>query len=291
MIMPSRWSVGGRDLDVFRESMLNSTTLSKIFDFQKGADCFPGIRIGGGVCYFLIDSAKTDSKVMITNLASGVEPITSIRKPLEFGLDFMIRNNMVHSIVSKSLSKQQSSMSNMAWSQKPFGLRTNFNDFDLNGAIKVYNKKNEDGIGYVNENVISKNKDRISEWKLVTSRSTSVPEEDNGQVLRMAQTFICEPGAIVTESYVVVASFLSEKEASNAYKYLKTKFFRSLCQVTIVSPDVSARTFTLVPIQDFTEESDIDWSKSIAEIDAQLYAKYGLTEEEINSIESMIKPM
>jgi site-specific DNA-methyltransferase (adenine-specific) len=63
--------------------------------------------------------------------------------------------------------------------------------------------------------------------------------------------------------------------------YLKTKFFRILCQVTIVSPDVSARTFDLVPIQDFTRV----WT------DAELYAKYGLTDDEILFVESMIKPM
>ena len=108
-----------------------------------------------------------------------------------------------------------------------------------------------------------------------------MPEEDNGQVLRAVQTFICEPGAVVTESYVVVASFKKESEAINCLSYLKTKFFRLLCQVTIVSPDVSARTFELVPLQDFTRP----WT------DADLYAKYGLTDEEIQFIESMIKPM
>ena len=64
-----------------------------------------------------------------------------------------------------------------------------------------------------------------------------------------------------------------------------------LCQVLIVSPDVSSKTFELVPLQDFTSTSDIDWSQSIADIDRQLYAKYGLSEDEIAFIEKMIKPM
>lgn len=77
----------------------------------------------------------------------------------------------------------------------------------------------------------------------------------------------------------------------DAFQYLKTTFFRLLCQILIVSPDVSQKTFSLVPLQDFTSKSDIDWSTSIAEIDQQLFRKYGLDDKEISFIEKMIKPM
>ena len=97
----------------------------------------------------------------------------------------------------------------------------------------------------------------------------------------LTQTFISEPGSVVTESYVVVASFKQEQFARNCLSYLKTKFFRILCQVTIVSPDVSARTFDLVPIQDFSRP----WT------DDNLYKKYGLEDDEITFIESNIKSM
>ena len=153
--------------------------------------------------------------------------------------------------------------------------------FRESGEIKLYTKKEKDGFGYVSREEVTKNAEFIDEWKVVTSRSTSVPEEDNGQVLREVQTFISEPGSVVTESYVVVASFNDELLAKNCLSYLKTKFFRILCQVTIVSPDVSARTFDLVPIQDFTRV----WT------DAELYAKYGLTSDEIQFVESMIRLM
>ena len=95
----------------------------------------------------------------------------------------------------------------------------------------------------------------------------------------MSQTFIAEPNSVVTESYVVIDVFETQKEAMNCYSYVTTKFFRLLCQATIVSPDVSARTFLLVPIQSFTEP----WT------DEKLYNKYGLNEEEISFIESTIK--
>lgn len=172
-------------------------------------------------------------------------------------------------------------MSSIVWAQKPFGFRTNFSDFKDSGEIKLYTKKTSSGFAYVDRTDIIKNSSFIDEWQVVTSRSTSVPEEDNGQVLRMVQTFICEPKSVVTESYVVVGSFKTQKEALNCLSYLKTKFFRILCQVVIVSPDVSAKTFDLVPIQDFSHP----WT------DKDLYVKYNLTDEEINYIENNIKPM
>lgn len=128
---------------------------------------------------------------------------------------------------------------------------------------------------------ILKNGETIDKWKVVTSRSTSVPEEDNGQVLRMSQTFIVEPNAVVTESYIVIDVFDDRAEAENFMSYVKTKFFRILCQVMIVSPDVSKRTFNLVPLQDFSHP----WT------DEMLYRKYKLSSDEIAFIESMIRPM
>lgn len=281
MIMPARWSVGGRGLDTFRDTMLNDYHLCKLFDFQNGADCFPGIRIGGGVCYFLWDSHKKDNLVEIINMPLGETNISIKRKPLEFGLNFLIRSNFIYNIIKKINGLNEIKMSSIVWAQKPFGFRTNFSDFKDSGEIKLYTKKTSSGFAYIDRTDIIKNSSFIDEWQVVTSRSTSVPEEDNGQVLRMVQTFICEPKSVVTESYVVVGSFKTQKEALNCLSYLKTKFFRILCQVVIVSPDVSAKTFDLVPIQDFSHP----WT------DKDLYIKYNLTDEEINYIETNIKPM
>lgn len=81
------------------------------------------------------------------------------------------------------------------------------------------------------------------------------------------------------------------KECGRILKYLKTKFVRYLHSLAKASHDATSKTYRFIPMQDFTKESDIDWGKSISEIDAQLYAKYGLTAEEIDFIESKIKPM
>ena len=200
-------------------------------------------------------------------------------RPLdEFG-DMFIRDTIACDIIRKIRSKNEPTLDSKVYRQKPFGFRTNFTDFDEHGDIKIYNKKSKRGYDYIFRNRIQVNTNIIDKWKLVTSRSTSVPEEDNGQVLRLSQTFIVEPQAIVTESYIVVNVCDTKEEAERCYSYLKTKLFRFLCQPTIVSPDVSKRTFIFVPLL----STDIQWD------DDMLYKRYNLSPEEIDYIENNIK--
>lgn len=280
MIIPSRWYCGGRGLDSFREAMLTDVHLKLIYDFQRAKDCFPGIRNGGGICYFLLDSHYNSSDVCIINHGND-KNIEMIRPKLEFGFDFFIRDSRVRNIVSKIMQKNEDKVASRVFRQKPYGFRTNFTGYTKKGEVKLYTKKEKCGYGYVKREEILKNEETIDKWKVVTSRSTSVPEEDNGQVLRMSQTFIVEPNAVVTESYIVIDVFDDRAEAENFMSYVKTKFFRILCQVMIVSPDVSKRTFNLVPLQDFSHP----WT------DEMLYRKYKLSSDEIAFIESMIRPM
>ena len=281
MIIPSRWFAGGRGLDYFRNTMLTDGHLELLYDYKRGADCFPGIRNGGGMCYFLWNKNYNSDNVKIANHEEHKKVEWIMRPKLEFGLNFFIRDNNVRNIIKRIRRFNEHVMSEKVFTQKPYGLRTNFTDYKKKGSIKLYTKKEKCGYAYVEKEQITKNIDTIPLWKVVTSRSTSVPEEDNGQVLRMSQTFIVEPNAVVTESYILVDVFEDEINAINCYSYIKTRFFRFLCQPTIVSPDVSQRTFELVPLQDFSKP----WT------DEELYAKYGLTEEEIAFIESMIRPM
>ena len=277
MIIPSRWYCGGRDLKEFRASMLKDGHLRILYDYKSGADCFPGIRAGGGICYFLWDNLYSSNDVLFTS--HGEQSVK--RKKTEFGLDFFIRDTIARDVVAKVRAIDSVPLSSKVWSQKPFGFRTNYIDFRDKGEVKLYTKKAKSGYGFVAVRDITKNVEYLNHWKVVTSRSTSVPEEDNGQVLRMSQTFIAEPKSVVTESYVVIDAFKNRVEAENCMSYIKTKFLRFLCQPTIVSPDVSNRTFDLVPLQDFSHP----WT------DEMLYQKYGLTDEEVTFIESMIRPM
>lgn len=103
--------------------------------------------------------------------------------------------------------------------------------------------------------------------------------------------FTGKPGDICSETYIEFGPFSAEVEAANAEKYFKTKFFRAVFYKDKISQNTARDTFKSVPLQDFTANSDIDWSKSIPEIDQQLYRKYNLSQEEIDFIETHVKPM
>jgi len=130
----------------------------------------------------------------------------------------------------------------------------------------------------------------IDLWKVFTPRANNIGTELNDDNLN---TFVGSPGTICTESYIVIGPDLGldEDSANNLSKYLTTKFARYLHSLAKASQDATSKTYRFVPIQSFTKRSDIDWSKSIAEIDQQLYAKYGLNQEEIEYIEGKIKKM
>ena len=108
--------------------------------------------------------------------------------------------------------------------------------------------------------------------------------------------FYGEPNSVCSYTYLVigydkVSHNFSKQECLNILSYIKTKFFRYMVSIKKKTQNTTRDLFQFVPLQDFTSTSDIDWSQSIADIDRQLYAKYGLTDEEIAFIEKMIKPM
>jgi len=124
-------------------------------------------------------------------------------------------------------------------------------------------------------------------WKVIVPKSNG-----SGAIGEVLSTpLIGEPLIGVTQSFITFGAFDSKGEAMACLKYVKSKFARTLLGILKVTQDNSKETWNHVPMQDFTEESDIDWSKSVEEIDAQLYKKYSLTDKEIAFIESMIKPM
>ena len=122
--------------------------------------------------------------------------------------------------------------------------------------------------------------------------NVSLPESNgNGAFDLFSAPFITPPHTGVTDTFISIGKFDNEAEALNLLKYIKTRFIRAMLGVKKVTQHNPKETWEYVPLQDFTEHSDIDWSKSLAEIDQQLYKKYELSPEEIAFIEKMIKPM
>ena len=129
--------------------------------------------------------------------------------------------------------------------------------------------------------------ENLFKWKVLVVRVNGTGVV--GEVL--STPIVAKPGEGYTQTFIGIGAFDSEAEAENALKYVKTKFARTMLAILKITQDNNRETWRMVPLQDFTPDSDIDWSKSIPEIDRQLYAKYNLDEKEIAFIESHVKAM
>ena len=277
MIIPSRWFAGGRGLDEFREEMLKDNRISKIVDFPRSSDCFPGVEIKGGVCYFLWDSNKSNTECEITTIRGNEISIMN-RKLLENKVDIFIRYNESISIFRKVNSFGENSFSKTVSTQKPFGFRTFYKGKKENkkNNIRLYANKT---IGYISDEDIIINKHWVKEYKIYLTMAYGAGEDFPHQILNIP--ILGEPNTCCTETYIILGIYSSKKRAENAISYIKTRFFRFLVLLKKNTQHAAKGVYQFVPMQDFDEE----WT------DEKLYKKYDLTTEEVLFIESMVRPM
>ena len=199
------------------------------------------------------------------------------RPLLENGCDSFIRQNNAISILRKVQKKKETSFSNIVSSRKPFGLPTNFIDFNESqkpNSIKIYaNQKT----GYISSTQILKNSNWINKFKILIPEAIGVGDMTKDWL----KPIIVGDNACCTETYLVVGPFNDKKETENVYTYMQTRFFHLMLGLKKVTQHTTSKVYQFVPMQDFSKP----WT------DEELYAKYGLSEDEIAFIESVIKPI
>ena len=274
MIVPARWYAGGKGLDEFRDEMLHDNHLRIIHDYPQAYECFSGVQIKGGVCYFLWNRDDAGLCKVVTH-RDGKESTSEERPLLEQGCDTFIRYNEAVSILHKVIKHKESSMINFVSSRQPFGLDTTFHGTEK-GKIKLYENQ---GVSFVEESQIEKNKSIIKKCKVFIPRAGSGSDTFPHPIL--GKPFVGEPYSACTETYMFIGPFNNMEECENVVSYISTKFLRFLVMLKKVTQDTTRNVYSLVPLQDFSHP----WT------DEMLYEKYGLTEEEIAFIESMIRPM
>lgn len=275
MIIPSRWFAGGKGLDSFRDEMLHDDRLRVIHDFISSSDCFSGVEIKGGVCYFLWDRDNKGLCDVFTHKENSISHST--RKLLEENNDTFIRYNQAISILHKVSHFKELSFSTLVSSRKPFGLATNFSDFNKSGDgsfIKIYANKT---IGYLDKNfIIPRNENCIDKYKLFIPKAIGSGNISEDYI----KPIIGYPNSICTETYIMVGPFQDEQECKNVMSYINTKFFHFLMGLKKVTQDATSKVYQFIPVQDFSKS----WT------DKELYEKYNLNKEEIEFIESMVRP-
>ena len=278
MIIPDRWFSGGFGLNDFRKEMLSDHRIKNLYIFPLSSDCFPGVDIPGGICYFLWDREYHGDCTVTVN-DEGKES-SMIRPLLEEGSNSFIKYNDGVSIFRKVRSASDfTSMENHMSPQKPFGLGTTFvgeENKSKECTIKVYGRNMN--VSYARMDAVS-NPRLAKEWKVYISASYG--ERTNKNLYVLGKPFIGEPNSICTETYIAFTNLKDEDECRNLMGYVATRFFRFMVLLKKATQHTLRNVYSFVPLQDFSKP----WT------DEELYAKYGLTQEEIAFIESMIRPM
>lgn len=298
LITPTRWFSGGKGLDEFREHMLNDSHIKSLHDYMHPEDVFPDTNNRGGICYFFRDLEYDNVDNLVNVVTHGDKQTTdSTWRPLKTqDLDILVRDSKAINIINKVAQHRAIYLDHYISAAKAFGFRTFFikdprfrsSAVDLDNPVKCFGRAGK--IGYVEKAEIPSHKEWIDKWKVYVPESNNIGTELNDD---NQNAIVGAPLTICTETYLVVGADLdlNDVSANNLALYLKSKFARYLHSIAKISQHGTAKTYRFIPLQDFTEHSDINWSKSIPEIDQQLYRKYNLSAEEIAFIEKMIKPM
>ncbi len=274
MIIPARWYAGGKGLDEFRDSMLNDGRIRILVDFFDATDCFPGIDISGGVCYFLWN--RDEAGTCLVENVKGKE-ISKLNRSLSSFSSF-IRFNKAITIIEKIQSKHENGFAHLISSRKPFGIETNahINKSKSENSIEIYAYPEN---GYINKSNVTLNVQWIQEHKVYISYAYG--ERGDFPYLVLGKPFLGRPNSCCTETYLVIGPLATKKICENVISYIKTKFLRFLVLLKKNTQHATSKVYEFVPLQDFSKP----WT------DEELYKKYGLTDEEIQFIESMIRPM
>lgn len=276
MIIPSRWFAGGKGLDGFRSEMLNDDRTKALVDYANASECFPGVDLAGGVCYFLWDK-EYNGPCSVTHRHKNSEH-SSTRALNEFST--FIRNGRAVSIIRKVKDQNEQNMSNLVSSRKPFGLSTNIRPQKTGNLTLKWNK----GTGPYPSAQITAGNGIINKWKVITSKTSydhagQPNKEGKRRVLSIIE--ILPPKTICTETYIVAGAYSTKREAENLCAYLKTKFLRFLVAQLSFSQDITKDRFSFVPQLDMKQTWD----------DSKLYKRYSLTPDEIGFIEEQTLPM
>ncbi len=286
MIIPSRWTQGGRGLDGFRERMLKDRRIKIIIDFKDASVCFPGVDIRGGINYFLWDrnyNGKCDYTLNHKNENNIIESSNRERDLNQY--DIFIRDNSALEILEKVFRKESNSsgsktifMNNSVYPRWTFSMDDSLfinyktSPFDKSTKFYGYSGKYPNGIGYINRDEITRNIHLIDKHKVCIPKAVRDPK---------GKSFYVEPNCICTGTYLVAGNFNTKEEALNLIEYLNLDLVNYLIKLRKITQNTTKDTYTFVPLLDMS----IKWTNDM------LYSRYSISTEEIKYIQGEINTM
>ncbi len=299
MIHPARFLFNaGTTPKAWNKKMLNDTHLKVLYYEQDSSKVFSNTEIKGGIVITYHDvNNKYDAIGIFTAYQELNSIIHKVKNKSSESMERIVISRTAYRLTDKMHEEHPEAITQLT-DGHPYDMSTNV--FDKLPQV-FYNERPNDGYEYVtiigrtNNKRIYKfiRKDYVNSIESFSKYKLLLPSANgNGRLGETLTPPIIEPPFVgATETFISVGGFNTNEEAISAVKYIKTKFARVLLGVLKVTQHLTPQKWKYVPLQDFTSNSDIDWSKSVAEIDRQLYAKYGLDETEIGFIESHVKEM
>ena len=302
LVMPARWMSGEngpyRETQGFIDKMLEGDHIKSFDLYPNSTDLFNNVDIKGGVCHFVWDKNYSNEEVNYTLCENGSKKNAKIS--FRIADNIIIRFPELISILKKSRNLFQFSMKTKVSSRNPFGFVSDLFVKNNEGVSRISENKEMDNdylihgllkgkrvTRYIPNFELKKNIEGAKAYKVFLPRANG--SGTFGEVF--STPMIGKPMMICTDTFLQVGEFKNLLEAENLLKYVKTKYFRAMMGIKKTAVFNYKDCFEFVPLQDFTSKSDIDWSKSIHEIDMQLYKKYGLDDNEIKFIETHVKEM
>lgn len=299
LITPARFLFNaGFTPKAWNERMLADPHLTVPIYVRDSSELFPGTKIRAGIAVTYRDATRAGAP--IETFTAYPELNTILHKVVESG-GLPLEHHGITSSRSYRYTDKLYSDHPEALALRPDGNSAliSTNTFDQFSFL-FHEDRPDDGWDYVQVLGVIKNK-RFRRWvrreyitgpKSLGKYKVALPAANESNKLGwMAAPEVIGPDVAVTQTFLAIGAFDTESEARACFAYVKTKFARAMLYVLKVTQHNPRATWKFVPGMDFTSASDIDWTKSIPEIDAQLYAKYGLDDDEIAFLENKIAPL
>ncbi|UYF92634.1 Eco57I restriction-modification methylase domain-containing protein [Rhodococcus aetherivorans] len=274
-VTPSRWFAGGKGLDDYRKKMLADHRMHHIVDYPKLYEAFPGVKIRGGVSYFLWDR-DYDGPCTIQTMWDGQPVGEAVARYLDT-YDVLVRRNEAVPILEKVRARREVTLDTRVSSGKPFGLRTFFHGNEsprgISNPVQLFGSRK---VTWIDRSDIPLNDAWIDQWKVLMTavQGTSAAVETKF----LSKPIIAGPGTACTETYLVAGRFGTEEEAARYAMYMRTRFVRFLVSLRKSTQHATRDVYAFVP----DVPLDRDWTDSL------LYERYGLTDDEIAFVESQV---